>query len=71
MLRDADRLADTPGVLISGRFDSQAPLAVAWELHQRWPRSELVVVDDAGQAANNRGIAREIIRATDRFSMVS
>lgn len=71
MLRDADRLADTPGVLISGRFDFQAPLAVAWELHQRWPRSELVVVDDAGHAANNRGITREIIRATDRFSMVS
>ena len=68
VLRDAHTLANIPGVLINGRFDFQAPLATAWELHQRWPRSELVVVDNAGHAASDRGITQALIRATDRFA---
>ena len=68
VLRDAHKLADIPGVLINGRFDFQAPLTTAWELHRRWPHSELIVVDNAGHAANHRGITQELIRATDRFS---
>jgi proline iminopeptidase len=55
-------------VLVNGRFDFQAPLAGAWTLHRLWPRSELVVVNDAGHAASNPGITAELIRATDRFA---
>ena len=62
VLRDVDRLAGIPGVLVNGRFDFQAPLAGAWKLHSLWPRSELVVVNDAGHAASNRGITEELIR---------
>jgi proline iminopeptidase len=68
VLRDADKLADIPGVLINGRFDFQAPLTTPWELHHRWPRSELIVVENAGHAADNRAITRQLIRATDRFA---
>jgi proline iminopeptidase len=63
-----DSLAGIPGVLVNGRFDFQAPLAGAWKLHSLWPRSELVVVNDAGHAASNPGITAELIRATDRFA---
>jgi proline iminopeptidase len=69
VLRDADKLVDIPGVLVNGRFDFQAPLATPWALHRRWPRSELVVVDDAGHAADHRGITEQLVRATDRFSV--
>ena len=68
VLRDVDRLADIPSVLVNGRFDFQAPIATAWELHHRWPRSELIVVNNAGHAANNPGITQELIRATGRFA---
>jgi proline iminopeptidase len=68
VLRDVDRLADIPSVLVNGRFDFQAPIAAAWGLHHRWPRSELIVVDNAGHAANNPGITQELIRATSRFA---
>jgi proline iminopeptidase len=67
LLRDADLLANVPGVLVNGRFDFQAPLANAWELKRAWPRAELVVVDDAGHAASTPGIAQALVRATDRF----
>jgi proline iminopeptidase len=68
VLREAHRLASIPGVLINGRFDLQAPLAGAWELSRAWPGSELIVVEDAGHAGNTEGIARELVRATDRFA---
>ena len=67
-LRHANVLADIPGILVNGRFDFQAPLANAWELNRVWPRAELVIVDDAGHAANNPCLAQALIRATDRFA---
>ena len=48
ILANADRLADVPGWLIQGRLDVSGPLDCAWLLHQRWPRSTLVIVDDEG-----------------------
>jgi proline iminopeptidase len=71
LLRNAQRLADIPGVLVNGRFDLQAPLGNAWELHRVWPRSELVIVDDAGHAGDTPGITEELIRATDRLASSS
>ncbi len=70
LLRGAGSLADIPGILVNGRFDFQAPIANAWELHRAWPRAELVIVDDAGHAVNNSGFTQELIRATNRFAGV-
>jgi proline iminopeptidase len=66
LLRNAGVLADIPGILINGRFDMQAPLGNAYALHEVWPRSELVVVDEAGHAIE--AIERELISASDRFA---
>jgi len=70
LLRNADVLADIPGILVHGRFDFQAPIANAWELSRVWPRAELVIVDNAGHAANTPGLTQELIRATDRFAVL-
>lgn len=67
LLRDIATLAEVPAVLVQGRFDLQAPLGSAWEIHRRWPISDLVVVPDAGHDAGAPGIESEIVRATDRF----
>jgi proline iminopeptidase len=67
LLRRAGALAGTPGVLVNGRFDFQAPLGNAWELRRAWPRAELVVVDEAGHDVGE-ATARELVRATDRFA---
>lgn len=68
LLRDAGVLADIPGILVSGRFDFQAPIGNAWDLRRVWPRAELVVVDDAGHAPNQPGVTEELVRALDRFA---
>jgi proline iminopeptidase len=68
LLRDAAKLADIPGVLINGRFDYQSPIANAYALKEAWPGAELVIVEDAGHAADTPGITGELVRATDRFA---
>jgi proline iminopeptidase len=68
LLRDARRLAAIPGVLVHGRLDVSGPLDVAWELSRAWRGSRLVVVDDAGHSARDRGMAEALVAATDRFA---
>lgn len=48
VLRDAGKLAGIPGTLVHGRLDLSGPADTAYELAQRWPDAELVIVDDAG-----------------------
>jgi len=67
LLRDAGSLAGIPGIMVNGRFDFQAPIGNAWELKRAWPTTDLVIVDDAGHAADHAGITWELVRATDRF----
>ncbi|HLW48095.1 MAG TPA: prolyl aminopeptidase [bacterium] len=69
LLRGAAALAGIPGILVQGRLDLGAPIAWTWDLKEAWPRAELVVVDDAGHAGDHPGIARELVRATDRFAL--
>lgn len=68
LLRDLDRIAHLRAIMVSGRFDFQAPLGWAWKLHRAWPGSQLVVVNDAGHVMMDKGIAHEIVRATDQFA---
>jgi proline iminopeptidase len=68
VLGDVGYLADIPGIMINGRFDLQAPIRWAWDLHRVWTRAKLVIVDDAAHDASNTGIIRELIRATDQFA---
>ena len=67
LLRDSDRLAATPAVLIHGRLDISSPLATAWELSRAWPASELVVLE-AGHLATDAGMSEAVVAATDRFA---
>jgi proline iminopeptidase len=67
LLRNADALADIPGVIVNGRFDFLGPIGYAWELSRAWPRAELFIVDDAGHSANTN-ISQEVVRATDQFA---
>jgi proline iminopeptidase len=45
---NAGRLDGIPGWLIHGRLDVSSPLDAPWRIHQAWPGSELIVVDDEG-----------------------
>ena len=48
IVTNAHRLAGIPGWLVHGRLDVSSPLDAPWRIHQAWPGSELIIVDDAG-----------------------
>lgn len=67
LLRDADRLAGIPGVLVHGRLDMSGPLDTAWELARAWPDAELIVVEDAGHLGGTT-TRDHVLGALDRFA---
>jgi proline iminopeptidase len=67
LLDDVAKIRHIPAVLIHGRYDVICPVRNAWRLHRAWPESRLVVVPDAGHSANESGIGRALVDATDGF----
>lgn len=67
LLANAHRIAHIPCVIVQGRYDVVCPAKSAWDLHKALPGSELVIVQDAGHAAAEPGIAEALVRATERF----
>ena len=67
LLRDAERLRRIPGVIVQGRYDLVCPIQSAWDLHRAWPEAQLVVVQTAGHAADEPGIAAALVAATEEF----
>jgi proline iminopeptidase len=68
LLRDIQRIAGIPGVIIHGRYDVVTPLKNAWDLHRLWPSAALHIVPDAGHAMTEPGIVHELITATQQFA---
>ena len=68
LLDDASRIAHLPGVIVQGRYDVVCPARSAYDLHQRWPASRLVMVGDAGHSISEPGIVDGLVSATDAFA---
>jgi proline iminopeptidase len=68
LLRNAQRMAAVPGVIVQGRYDLICPLESAWALHRAWSGAELRIIPDAGHSASEPGIRRALVEATDRFA---
>lgn len=65
LLRDADRLAGIPGVLIHGRFDLGGPADVPWLLSRAWPDAELHLVGTGHRGGDE--MSDLMTAALDRF----
>ena len=69
ILRNMRLIAHLPGVLIHGRLDVGGPLQTAWQLHQCWSKSRLVVVETEGHGG--AVIWNEFSKAIANFSSAS
>jgi len=68
LLGNVDKLKDIPGYIVHGRYDVICPVAQAWALHKAWPEAQLNIIDDAGHAVSEPGIARRLIEITDELA---
>jgi proline iminopeptidase len=67
LLQNADKLKDIPIILVNGRYDVICPPITAYRLHQKLPKSKLIIVEKAGHSAREPGIRRELISAVKQF----
>ena len=65
ILNNARKIVDIPTTIVQGRYDVVCPPKSAWELHKALPRSDLIIVPDAGHSMGEVSIARELVKATD------
>ncbi|EAS04598.1 proline iminopeptidase (macronuclear) [Tetrahymena thermophila SB210] len=68
LLEDTNKIAHIPTIIIQGRYDMVCPAKSAYDLHKRLPKSELVIISDAGHSGSELGIQDAIVKATDKFS---
>ncbi|MEC8797394.1 MAG: prolyl aminopeptidase [Pseudomonadota bacterium] len=67
LLENIDVIRNIPAVIIQGRYDVVCPPATAYELHSKWPESELVIAPFSGHSAFEKEITHELIKATNKF----
>jgi len=67
LLDNVDIIRDIPAVIIQGRYDTVCPPTTAYELHSRWPASDLIIAPFSGHSALEEEITHELIKATNKF----
>jgi proline iminopeptidase len=65
LLRRVERIRHLPATIVQGRYDLLCPPLSAFELHQAWPGSRLIVVEDAGHSATEPSIRSALLTVMD------
>ncbi|MGQ0502582.1 MAG: prolyl aminopeptidase [Panacagrimonas sp.] len=68
LLENVDRIRHVPAVIVQGRYDVVCPMRSAWDLHRAWPEADFRIAAEAGHAASEPSIMRELLEATERFA---
>jgi proline iminopeptidase len=68
LLDNIEKIRHIPAVIIQGRYDVVCPPTTAYELHQRWPESELKIAPYSGHSAFEEEITDLLIETTNNFS---
>ena len=56
IIKNIDRILDIPCTIVHGQYDIVCPIRQAYDLNQVYPKSRLIVAEDAGHSllrANN------------------
>ncbi len=68
ILRNMQKIAHIPGIIINGRYDMVCPIENAYAIHQVWPESRLEIIRHAGHAAKEPAITAALVQATDELA---
>jgi proline iminopeptidase len=67
LLSNMDAIKHLPALIVQGRYDMVCPPAAAYQLHQAWPGSMLVMVPDAGHSASEPGNTAALVWGTEAW----
>lgn len=67
ILARAPELRNIPGVIVQGRYDMPCPPISAYELHKAWPKSQLIMIEEAGHSMSEPGITDALLTAVQQL----
>ena len=67
ILNNIEFIKSLPITIIQGRYDVVCPMRSAWDLHKNLENSKLVIVPDSGHSMSEKGITKELIKATNNL----
>ena len=67
ILKQITTLKNKPVVIVQGRYDMVCPPKTAYEVAQKMPQAEVVIVPNAGHSASEDGTLDGLIKATEKF----
>jgi proline iminopeptidase len=67
LLKNLDRIKHLPATIVHGRYDMICLAKAAFELHEKWPNSKLVLTEQAGHAAIEPNTTQALVNATEEM----
>lgn len=67
LLDNINKINKIPSIIVQGRYDAVCPIISADDLHRAWPQAEYHIVADAGHAAWEPGICKQLVAACEKF----
>lgn len=67
LFENLHQITHLPCIIVQGRYDVVCPPRTAYKLAQNWPKSQYIVVSDAGHSALEPNIRKALVNATQAF----
>ena len=66
ILDNLDKIKNITTIIVQGRYDIVCPMKSAWDLHNKLPKSKLIIIPDSGHSMLENGIQKKLISITDK-----
>ena len=67
LLRDTHKIQKIPVTIVNGRYDMVCPTITAYRLHQRLPKSKLIIAEGAGHWMGDEPVEKALLEAMWEF----
>lgn len=67
LIKHLSSITHLPCIIAHGRYDVICRVSEAFRLHEHWPQSKLMIVQDAGHASFDAGMTKALVRATEEM----
>ena len=67
IINNVDKILDIPCTIVHGQYDIVCPIRQAYDLHQVYPKSRLIIAKDAGHSLLEPTISKEILNIFDEL----
>jgi proline iminopeptidase len=67
ILKNINKILDIPCTIVHGQYDIVCPIRQAYDLNQVYPKSRLIIAEDAGHSLLEPTISKEILSIFDEL----